>query len=162
LHHPNHKILRGKTAHFEACAEVRKVRVYIVGPKNKIKQDPQTNLKILQKMGQGVKWVRTEKDLKGIKNSNLIVDALFGIGLNSAVSGIYLDAINAMNEADIPILAVDVPSGLNADTGKILGAAVRAKWTVTFVAPKKGFYQAEGPAHCGKIIVRDIGIERVL
>ena len=135
-----------------------KVHLFVIGSKAKLKNDPKTNLDILLKMGQKVKWVRSVRDLKGIKLSDLIIDALFGIGLNSAVSGIYLNAINILNNSGIPIISVDVPSGLDADNGKVLGAAVRTKRTVTFVAPKKGFFMAEGPAHCGKIIVRDIGI----
>jgi len=135
-----------------------KVNVFIIGSRSKLKNDPKINLNILLKMGQRVKWVRSVKDLKGIKRSDLIIDALFGIGLNSSVSGIYFDAINILNNSGIPILSVDVPSGLDADNGKVLGAAVRAKRTVTFIAPKKGFFRTDGPAHCGKIIVRDIGI----
>jgi len=133
-----------------------KVKVFVTGPKSKLKKDPKTNLNILLKMGQGIKWVRSAKDLIGIKNYELIIDAIFGIGLNSQVKGLYLDAINVLNNSRVPILSVDVPSGLNADNGKVLGAAVRAKRTVTFVAPKKGM----GPKYCGKIVVRDIGIGR--
>lgn len=135
-----------------------KVKVYIVGSKAKLKSDPKTNLNILLKMGQKVKWVRSVKDLKPIKGSGLIIDALFGIGLNSPVTGLYRDVIELMNNAGCPILAVDVPSGLDADNGKVLGVAVRAKRTVTFVAPKKGFIREEGPKRCGKIVVRDIGV----
>jgi len=147
-----------------------KVKVFVVGSKAKLKRDPKINLNILLKMGQrvnphtkdfgvGIKWVRSMKDLNGIKKSALIIDALFGIGLNSPVKGIYLDVISFLNRSGIPILSVDVPSGLDADSGKVLGAAVRARRTVTFVAPKRGFFMAEGPAHCGKIMVRDIGIK---
>jgi NAD(P)H-hydrate epimerase len=110
-----------------------KVKVFVVGPKAKLKNDPKVNLNILQKMGQRVKWVKAAKDLRGINKSALIIDALFGIGLNQPVSG------------------------LNADTGEIMGAAVEAKTTVTFVAPKKGFFKRSGPRCCGKIVVRDIG-----
>jgi NAD(P)H-hydrate epimerase len=136
-----------------------RTKVFVIGSKTKLKNDPKTNLNILLKMGQRVKWVRSVKDLKGINRSDIIIDALFGIGLNSPVKGIYLDVISFLNRSGIPILSVDVPSGLDADSGKVLGAAVRAKRTVTFVAPKRGFFMAEGPAHCGKIMVRDIGIK---
>lgn len=136
-----------------------RTKVFVIGSKTKLKNDPKTNLNILLKMGQRVKWARSVKDLNGIKKSALIIDALFGIGLNSPVKGIYLDVISFLNRSGIPILSVDVPSGLDADSGKVLGAAVRAKVTVSFVAPKRGFLMAEGPAHCGKIMVRDIGIK---
>lgn len=135
-----------------------KVMVYIVGSKDKLKNDPKTNLNILLKMGKKVEWVKSVKELNGIKRADLIIDALFGIGLNSPVTGLYRDAIEMMNNSNVPILSVDVPSGLDADSGKVLGAAVRAKRTVTFVAPKRGFFKADGPRCCGKIIVRDIGV----
>jgi NAD(P)H-hydrate epimerase len=126
-----------------------RVNVYLVGPKSKLKNDPRINLNILLKMGRKIKWVKSVKDLSGITKSKLIIDALFGIGLNSPVKGFYLEVINAMNKSNVPILSIDVPSGLNADTGKALGAAVQAKKIVTFVAPKKGLPKAT---------VRDIGI----
>jgi len=134
-----------------------KVKVFVIGSKTKLKNDPKINLNILHKMGVKIKWVRGIKDLKGIERSNLIIDAIFGIGLNSPVRGIYFDVINKLNDSGVPIVAVDVPSGLDADTGKVLGAAIRAKRTITFVAAKKGFFRAAGLKHCGEIIVRDIG-----
>jgi len=134
-----------------------KVKVYVIGSPAKLKNDPRINLKILQKMGQRVKWVRSVKELAGVKKSSLIIDALFGIGLNSPVSGLYYEAIDFLNRSGVPIVAVDVPSGLDADSGKVLGIAVRARQTVTFVAAKKGFFKNDGPCCCGKIIVKDIG-----
>lgn len=135
-----------------------RVGVFIVGLKAKIKNDPKLNLNILQKMGQRIKFVRSKRDLRDIMKSNLIIDALFGIGLNSPITGLYRDVIEMINDSCVPVLSVDVPSGLDADTGKVLGAALRANKTVTFIAPKKGFFKADGPVQCGKIIVRDIGI----
>lgn len=125
-----------------------KVKVFVIGQKTKLKNDPKINLNILLKMEQGVVWVKSVKDLKGIAKCGLIIDALFGIGLKSPVAGVYLDAINAMNKSGVPILSVDVPSGFN------MGTAVRPRRTVTFVAVKKGMTRA----NCGEIVVRDIGI----
>jgi hydroxyethylthiazole kinase-like uncharacterized protein yjeF len=136
-----------------------KVKVYVVGSKAKLKADPKTNLNVLLKMGQKIKWIKSTKDFGGIERASLIIDALFGIGLNQPVSGLYYNMIKAINELGVPVLAVDVPSGLNADTGEVMGIAVKAKTTVTFVAAKKGFFKAAGPKHCGKIVVRDIGIK---
>jgi len=131
-----------------------KVKVFVVGAKSKLKKDPKINLNILLKMGQGIKWVKSVKDLKGIEKCALIIDALFGIGLKAPVAGLYLETINYLNSTGIPILSVDVPSGFN------MGTAVRPTRTVTFVAVKKGMT----PANCGKIVVRDIGVylERML
>ena len=125
-----------------------KVKVFVVGSKSKLKRDPKINLNILQKMGQGIVWVKSVKDLKGIEKCGLIIDALFGIGLRSPVAGLYLKTIEYLNKTGIPILSVDVPSGFN------MGIAVRPARTVTFVAVKKGMTSA----NCGKIVVKDIGI----
>lgn len=134
----------------------KKVQVYIIGDEAKIKADPKTNLEILCKMGS-----EPANEIRGsFRNTDLTIDALFGIGLNSDVREPYASVIALMNSSGKPILAVDVPSGLDADTGRIFGAAVKASRTVTFVAAKKGFYKADGPRCCGKVIVRDIGIHQ--
>lgn len=132
-----------------------KVSLCLVGPRAKLKPDAKANLNILLKMG-----IKIKKTLAGLAKHDLIIDALFGIGLNSPVTGPYRAAIEAINDSGVPVLAVDVPSGLDADTGKVLGVAVRAKKTVTFAAPKQGFFKADGPAYCGRIIIRDIGVAR--
>jgi NAD(P)H-hydrate epimerase len=124
-----------------------KVSVLIVGKISKLKPDPKKNFIILRNMK-----AEFTKKIDG----DLIIDALFGIGLKSEVREPYASVIDLMNKSGKPILAVDVPSGLNADTGKALGIAVKAKKTVTFVASKKGFAKAR--KYCGKVVVRDIGI----
>lgn len=94
--------------------------------------------------------------------SNYVVDALLGTGLSSPVVGIYRTAIDAINEIslerDIPVIAVDLPSGIHADTGTIMGAAVRATLTTTFGLPKLGLYVGAGIDHAGEIRIVDIGI----
>ncbi len=132
-----------------------KVSVYIVGKTSKLKADPKINLKILKKMGQRVKIWKPRSSFAGF---HLIIDALFGIGLKSEVRSPFAEVIEQINKSKKPVLAVDVPSGLDADTGKVLGVAVKAKKTVTFVALKKGFNKPLAKKYCGKIIVRDIGI----
>ncbi len=90
--------------------------------------------------------------------SEWIVDALLGTGLATPVKGPYRAAIEAVNEAGHPVVAVDLPSGLHADSGLVLGAAVRARLTVTFGLPKLGLYVGHGVDHAGIIRVVDIGI----
>ena len=90
--------------------------------------------------------------------SELILDALLGTGLSTPVTGAYREAIRLMNEAARPIVAVDVPSGIHADDGALLGEAVRASATVTFGLPKFGLYLGAGIDHAGFIQVVDIGI----
>lgn len=135
-----------------------KVKVFVIGKTSKIKSDPKIYLNILKKMGQKIVLVKKTSALKEIKQSDLIIDAIFGIGLTSEVKTPFDAVINFLNSSRVPILAIDVPSGLNADSGEVLGTAIRAKKTVTFVAPKKGLLRKAGPAHCGKIVVRDIGV----
>ncbi len=87
-----------------------------------------------------------------------IVDALLGTGLTRPVEGLLLTAIDSMNRSGLPILALDLPSGLDADTGQPLGAAVRATFTVTFVAPKLGFADPGASDYTGAVEVVEIGV----
>ena len=134
-------------------------KVYLLGESSKIKADPKINLSILVKMKQKIIKVGSLKDLSGINKSDLVIDAIFGIGLRSEVRSPYSEVISFINRSGKPVLAVDVPSGLDADTGKVLGAAIKARKTVTFIAPKRGFLRNYGPRHCGKVVVREIGIK---
>lgn len=93
-----------------------------------------------------------------LEASDIVVDALLGTGLSSAVGGIYQTAIEAMNVAGLPVMAVDLPSGIHADTGAVLGSAVKATWTVTFGLPKLGLYLGAGIDHAGEVHIADIGI----
>lgn len=96
------------------------------------------------------------------KTADLLVDALLGTGLSGDVRDPYLSLIRLINAADKTVLSVDIPSGLDANLGKVLRAAVRAKRTATFVLPKRGFFLLEGPVHVGKVDVIDIGVPREL
>jgi NAD(P)H-hydrate epimerase len=96
--------------------------------------------------------------LSAQKNIRLIVDALLGTGLTAPVQGLYARAIDGVNAAGLPVLAVDIPSGIEATTGAVLGRAVRAECTVTFGAAKVGLAIHPGAAHAGKVTVADIGI----
>lgn len=89
-----------------------------------------------------------------------IVDALYGTGLDRPVEGRGAELIDRINAAGVPVTAADVPSGLDADTGRPLGRAVRAAVTVTLGLPKAGF--AAGAAWVGRVIVADIGLPRAL
>lgn len=83
---------------------------------------------------------------------DLMIDALLGTGLDRAAEGHYAVAINAMNNSVAPVVAVDIPSGLNADTGSALGdLAVRAELTITFIGRKRGLFTADGPDHAGLV-----------
>ncbi len=93
-----------------------------------------------------------------LRDDLLVVDALFGTGLARPLSGRAAAAVAAINASGCPVLAVDLPSGLDGDSGRILGSAVKAGWTLSFVAPKHGFRRGDGPAHCGRIQTAGIGV----
>jgi len=82
----------------------------------------------------------------------VIVDALLGTGLKGQVRTDYAQAIAQINATGLPVLAVDIPSGLDADTGAVLGSGVAADWTVTFIGLKRGLFTGRGPALCGQVI----------
>jgi hydroxyethylthiazole kinase-like uncharacterized protein yjeF len=88
----------------------------------------------------------------------VIVDAMFGVGLSSPLKGNYAIAAELMNMAGRPVVAVDIPTGINADTGEVMGSAVRADLTVTMVLPKRGLVLYPGAAYAGQVRVADIGI----
>ena len=88
----------------------------------------------------------------------VIVDALFGTGLDRPVSGAWADAIAAVNGARAPVLALDLPSGLHADTGAVLGCAVQAAACISFIGLKQGLFTGAGPDHCGAIHFSALGV----
>jgi len=96
-------------------------------------------------------------DLAG---ADLIVDAVFGTGLTRPVEGVFRAVIEAINAAGAPVFAVDIPSGLSADTGSVLGAVVRATATVTFIGLKTGLFTGAGPDRAGRLFFRDLGAPR--
>ena len=89
---------------------------------------------------------------------DLALDAMLGTGIDRAVGGTFRGAIAYLNQLECPKLAIDIPSGLNADTGCVMGCAVRAQSTVTFVGLKRGMYTADGPDYCGVISFDDLSI----
>lgn len=93
----------------------------------------------------------------------LVVDAIFGAGLSRPVTGGIADVIDRINSADIDVVAVDIPSGIDGNSGQIKGTAIRASSTVTFFRKKTGHLLYPGKDYCGEVEVADIGIsERVL
>lgn len=97
------------------------------------------------------------KKLEQLKSSELIIDAVFGTGFSKNIDGPYLTFIEKINSFKKPIVALDVASGLNSDTGIVRGIAIRAHTTLTFGLAKPGFFVADGPSHTGKLRVLPIG-----
>lgn len=93
-----------------------------------------------------------------LDGADVIVDAVFGTGLDRNVEGPWASAIASLNAAPAPILALDIPSGLNADTGRVMGEAVCATATVSFIGLKQGLFTGDGPEHCGRIHFHDLAV----
>ena len=128
--------------------------------------DAGTNLQILLNMKISVKEILdisgVNSILNELNNYNILVDALFGTGLSGDVREPFKTLIDGVNNLNKPIVSVDIPSGLDSNTGKILGAAIKATKTVTFAAAKKGFYLGEGTSYTGNVTVTDISIPKDL
>jgi len=97
--------------------------------------------------------------LPGMQDWGLVIDGIFGIGLEREVTGRHAEWIEAVNRLHSPVLALDVPSGLQSDTGRVMGCAIRATHTVTFIALKPGLVTLDGPDHCGDVHVRALGLD---
>jgi hydroxyethylthiazole kinase-like uncharacterized protein yjeF len=142
------------------------VRVIVCGEPSKIKGDAKINLDLLTGLGQPVERLDlTSSNLDGqvrrfAQGSNIVVDAIFGTGLQGELRDEHIRLIESINGQGIPIVAVDIPSGLDCDTGKTLGAAIKARSTVTFVAVKKGFVEnPQSATYTGDVYVASIGVE---
>jgi NAD(P)H-hydrate epimerase len=141
-----------------------KVTVVVCGDRTRIKGDAKINLDILDRMGLAIDQLNLAEDDVGARvreltaGAHLIVDSLFGTGLSGQIRGDYRRLIETLNACACPILAVDIPSGLDCDTGRPLGAAIEASWTVTFVAVKKGFASAQAARYTGEVFVASIGV----
>ncbi len=107
----------------------------------------------------GAAGIAPAKNLPGPITHDLIVDGLFGIGLQRDLTGAYADLVARVNASGRPVLALDIPSGLDADTGRVRGVAIRATRTITFLATKPGLHTLDGPDHCGTIEIADLGLD---
>lgn len=130
------------------------VEVVLLTDPDQIKADAAINLQIIQKMGL---YITLGAVRRRLTRQALLVDAIFGTGLNRAPSEPFASAIEQINAFALPVLAVDVPSGLDCDSGEPLGACIRAVKTVTFVAEKAGFANPQSQSYTGEVVVADIG-----
>lgn len=136
-----------------------RVSVFLHGKPEDIRGDAKANLDILLESGVEVPSITSSDEITAaLADSHAVVDALFGTGLRGEVTGLPADVISAVNAAGKPVVAVDIPSGMDADTGEILGVCVDADCTVTFALPKIGLLTYPGAVRVGELIVADIGI----
>ena len=132
--------------------------VYLAGAIDQVGGDARENLERLQKMKIEIKEIKALEDVVDPGDADLIVDALLGTGLSGPVRGLMADLIGLINRAGPPVLAVDIPSGVDADSGGILGCAVRADGTATMAFPKRGFFFSPARELIGQLAVVDIGV----
>jgi len=141
------------------------VEVFLVGKLEEMRGDARVNMEAFRKMGGNIVEVE-EEGLSNLAHSlliaDLVVDAILGTGVRGEVKGIYREAIALINRAPAQVLSVDIPSGICADTGRVLGNAVQADCTVTFGLPKRGIVLLPGAEFAGQVLVADIGIPNVL
>lgn len=135
------------------------VRVCLLGKSDDLRGDVKTNYRALRKCGVPIDENVSPDDLAlDVAVAEVLVDAMLGTGVKGEVKGAVAHAVEIVNAARKPVLAVDMPTGISADTGQILGTAVRAAVTVTFGLPKVGLYCYPGRDCCGEIRIVDIGL----
>ena len=135
--------------------------IFLTGRIRDVKNEAGVNLDILLRLKQKITQIDFGKInllKKAVDRYSLIIDALLGVGIKGQVRAVYQDLIGVINASKAYVLSVDIPSGLDATSGKILGACIKADKTVTFVAKKRGMLSGQGKAYCGKVLVRDIGV----
>jgi NAD(P)H-hydrate epimerase len=142
------------------------VSVFLLGRAAALRNQARVNCQRVKKLGLKVDELTTAKSVAGLPGklaaSDVIVDAVFGTGFRGAPDTITAEAISAINGSGIPVLAVDIPSGINGETGAAAGAAVRARCTVTLGLAKTGLLFHPGKANAGEVIVVDIGLPQQL
>jgi ADP-dependent NAD(P)H-hydrate dehydratase / NAD(P)H-hydrate epimerase len=138
------------------------VSVFLVGRLADVRGDARTNLEVLGRLGLPVVEVAGEQDWElhasEVAGHDLIVDALFGTGLKTPLAGLLETVVDDINASPVPVVAIDLPSGLSADTHEIIGPAMQAALTVTLGAPKLPLVLSPARALAGDLAVADIGI----
>ena len=142
------------------------VEAFLIGDENSIKEDAKTNFSILKNMKVKIPPIKTPQDIARLEipsllsGAGIIIDAICGIGITREVREPARNIIELINRAKVPVLSVDIPSGLDADTGSPLGVAIEAETTVTMGLAKKGLVCGGGPRYTGRLIVADISLPR--
>jgi len=137
--------------------------VVLLAPREQVRGDAGTNLDILERMGFEIRVLdgpaqATIAQLEVLLAADLVVDGLLGTGTRGEIRQPYADIIDAVNAAERPVLAIDIPSGMDCDTGRPLGPMIRATRTVTMAALKTGFEQPGAAAYTGEVILANIGV----
>ncbi len=141
-----------------------KLDVHILCPINRLKGDAAQAATFWREQGgTTIEGYNQEAFKSSVQNAEIIIDGLFGAGLNKPVRGDYAKVIHEVNMANKLVIAIDIPSGIDGDTGKIYGTAINASHTVSFVRPKPGHYLYPGRKNTGQLSIHEIGIpERIV
>lgn len=143
-----------------------KPEVYLLEDSQELKPDAATNYARLRQHGVAVRELRQNTDWSqfelSLASSSWVVDAMLGIGITRPLQEPYLSAVAKINRSGKLVASVDIPSGLNADTGEKCGAAIKADHTLALGLPKKGLYTGQGPILAGQVHVIDIGLPKEL
>jgi NAD(P)H-hydrate epimerase len=131
-----------------------KVSLMQVGDAERIQGDARQAVDDLTTTGLIVETYTAAK----LAKTDVLVDALFGTGLDREINGIWKNIIEEINKSEIPILAIDIPSGLNADTGQPMGCAVEADVTISFIGLKQGLFTGQGQVYSGNVIFNDLEV----
>jgi len=135
------------------------VRVFLVGSEEKLTSDTKEMLRrLVSSGGAPERFIVSDELASYLGSCDVIIDAIFGIGLNTDICDDALLAVNMINASGAYVVSADIPSGVNANTGAIMGEAVNADATVTFSLAKQGHFIEPGSVRCGKLSVHDIGI----
>ncbi|MCD6132943.1 MAG: NAD(P)H-hydrate dehydratase [Deltaproteobacteria bacterium] len=133
------------------------VKIYLLGDERKFTGAARMNFEIASKIPLNIEHVESLEAVKlDILHSDAVVDAIFGTGLKRNVEGIYKDVIQLINESGKKVFSIDIPSGINGNTGKIMGVAVKSDYTITYGLPKLGNMLYPGYDRCGKLYVSHI------
>ena len=138
-----------------------KPAVFLLAEEGKIAGDARVNLEIIRKLGLVIRQVSAEEFSRlstELAAFDLIVDAVGGTGIQGRLRGAQAAAVEQINAAGRPVVALDIPTGLDCDTGAADGPVIRAAITVTFAARKKGFDAPGAAAYTGNVVVADIGV----
>lgn len=142
--------------------ENKDVCVVIVNESNNYSEDFLINFNILKKLTDNILYIRNINDIyslnKIIEKYEIVIDCIFGIGLNRVLEEFYVSLINFINDKAKTVISVDTPSGLNTNDGRVMGTSVRANITYTFEVLKRGFIEYKALEYLGKVEVLKIGI----
>jgi len=131
----------------------RQVDVFLPYEEEDLKEDCRVQYNIAKKIG-----IKFHRELPPLENYDLIIDAIFGTGFKPPIKGRWTEIVKKINQSGKPVVAVDIPSGISADSGEVIEPVVKADITVTFALPKYGHVLYPAAVYSGKVFVRDISI----